>query len=386
MAVNKRKITFWSIIFLIIGTPFFMYLAWCFSPLKPMRFVLIDKTVNNENCDEHSPLNWVLDHDKYVKFDSSFYEKKKDYYGFFPQKNEKFEIKDFETMNKEALDQLVLNNDVIFYNDAYGVYSNEWNKKPKINERSLKIYGGATMKEAYILKKAKESKKLIITEFNLLASPTPENVRKSIEETLNFKWTGWVGRYYDILDTTKNKDLPGWLKTNYLKQHNNKWPFKKSGLIFVRNDDHIEILEYGTHLNNENLMIYTQSKHQSKYNLPAEIKFNFWFDIISTTDSNRVVSTYKIDATTKGKKILDAYNIPLSFPATIESVDQSFYYMAGDFSDNKINEYSCYFKGVTFFKDFFFDSKDKTAREYFFWNYYQPFMRKVFDNRYLSKQ
>ena len=381
MKINKKKAVFWFVVFLILCTPLFMFLTWYFSPFKHMEILIVDKTVITEERDEHSALNWVLNYEKYSKINDTLYDKNTDYYGFFPKKNEKYLINDFENFSEKNIDSIVAKNDVFFYCDAYGVYTDEWYKQKFRNERSTKIYGGATLKEVMLLKKAKKSNKLIISEYNLLASPTPKKVRTAIENEFGFKWSGWVGRYYDVLDTLKNNELPNWLKKNYLKEHA-KWPFKDAGIIFVREDGHIEILENKTHLTNENPMIYTTEKYQKEYNLPSKIKYNFWFDIIKTSSSNRVISNTVIATNRVGDSILSYYKIPDKFPAVIANKTDTFYYLAGDFSDNNVNENLNYFKGISYFKGLFVDDKDKTDREYFFWDFYKPLMTTIFDKEY----
>jgi hypothetical protein len=56
--------------------------------------------------------------------------------------------------------------------------------------------------------------------------------------------------------------------------------------------------------------------------------------------------------------------------------------LAGDFSDNNVYENLNYFKGISYFKGLFVDHKDKTDREYFFWDFYKPLMTTIFDKEY----
>ncbi len=81
-----------------------------------------------------------------------------------------------------------------------------------------------------LLQRMKDKHKLIITEFNTIGSPTPPEIRRQFEEMFAIRWSGWIGRYFENLDTTVNKELPRWLINNYLSQHNHRWPFKKDGV------------------------------------------------------------------------------------------------------------------------------------------------------------
>ena len=108
------------------------------------------------------------------------------------------------------------------------------------------VYGGMSRQDLYLLQQMRANHKLIITEFNCLASPTSPAVRSGYEISFGIKWTGWIGRYFNSFDTTKNKELPSWLVKNYKNQHKGAWPFLKSGIAFVNSDDKVVILENET--------------------------------------------------------------------------------------------------------------------------------------------
>ena len=199
------------------------------------------------------------------------------------------------------------------------------------------------------------------------------------------RWTCWVRRYYEALDTIINKELPRWMKRNYLAEHKDRWPFHKSGIVFVRDDDKIEILENKTHLVIELPIIHTLAEYRLKYGLPAEMKYPFWFDIINTNKKNEIVSTYKICPNKMGKILLKKYGIPESFPAVIEhdSVDYKFHYFAGDFCDNPIGIKSAKFKYIELFSDFSYQ-KGAQERISFFWNYYRPMLKSILSSYYID--
>lgn len=363
----------------VMGFPFWMWIAWLYRDKTEMKIVVLDKTVVTAQGNEHKSFNWILTHYKYCKPDRSLYSKREDYFGFYPMRNEKFLLRDFEKYSLLKIDSIATANDMAYYTDTYGVYNNEWYLDKGLLERSKMVYGGTTNKEMRLLKKFKEQKKLILTEFNVIASPTKPSIRKDFESTFGVKWTGWVGRYYDVLDTTKNKELPKWLTNNYMKQHNNQWPFKKSGIVFVREDDHIEVLEDGTHLENDLPYIYTNKENREKYDLPPVQKYPYWFDIMKTSRNNNVVSVYSIKPNAKGDSIMKAYNILKDFPAVIEHYgdDYKFYYFAGDFADNPIGLKLSRFRGIRFFRKYLYNSELKGDREEFFWEYYTPLVTSI---------
>ena len=332
---------------------------------------------------------WVLRQNRYTKPDGSFYTPDKDYLGFFPDGTGDYTINDLEEKTLEDLVQLADANDMVYYTDLYGIYRIEWlNEYPqakpdvvpgRMGERSELIYGGMSQNELEFLRIMKSERKLIINEFNTFASPTSPEIRQEYETEFDITWSGWFGRYFDNLDTTINKEIPLWLIRNYMEQNNGQWPFKKSGIAFVRSDDRIVVLENETHLTNEVPHIVTSSAKVDYYNVAGEIKYPFWFDICMTGESNEVVSAYEIETNVKGDSVLKQWGIPKNFPAVLKNKNTPYFYFAGDFSDNPISLSSSGFRFVQNFDFLFYPSK-MNERESFFWKFYRPLMNKILDD------
>lgn len=377
------------ILLLLMLSPVFMRLGWKYSKKINTNILVLDKTVLNHNFQEHVSFYWVLNNCRFVKPDSSIFSPMDDYYGFFPDEKGAYKIKDLESKDKKELEQLSSDYDMLVYTDAYGIYWAEWyNEYPsiktklKVGDRSPLIYGGLSKNELELLILMKNKKKLIVNEFNIIASPTPNHLRKQYEEEFDINWSGWVGRYYDNLDTTINRELPGWLINNYKKQYNGHWPFTQSGIVFVRNDDRIVILENQTHLDNDLPIIVTNPDYIKPYGLPKTIEYSFWFDICSAGPKNDIISEYHIESNPKGDSTLNLWNIPKVFPAVIKrNQDYPYYYFAGDFSDNNISMKTSYYKYIEKVDFLFFDSKIDDRNE-FFWIYYRPLMSKILKDYY----
>jgi len=371
------------ILYAILLTPVWMWLAWVVTPKTKLMIGIVDKTVLTKKGQEHISLMWVLNHEKFAKINSDLYETKRDYFGFFPLGGEKYKIKGLERFSSAKLDELSNDCDVAYLTDAYGIYNGEWYERKNVTERSGIIYGGMSQQDVDFLKAMKAKHKLILTEFNCLGSPTAPNVRADFENTFKMKWTGWVGRYFDVLDTAINQELPKWLVQNYIEQHGGKWPFKKSGIAFVREDDRIVILENQTHLTHELPQMFSTNKAIEKYDLPEKINYSFWFDIISPgTTVNNVLADFKISVNQAGAAELKKEGIPSVFPAIINhtSKDYQFWYFCADFCDNPINTFSSYFKGVHFFRRMFYNSTDPAERKNFFWNVYRPLVTQILED------
>lgn len=377
---------------ILIGIPAFMRISWEMADAKPLRVFILDKTVLNKTYQEHMSLNWVLKNKKYVQPNGDFYFPEKDYYGFFPDGEGSYTINDIDGKTFEALEVMADTFDMAFYTDLYGIYWIEWhNEYPQVRpeqepgrmgERSEWIYGGLSSNELAFLKMMKNRKKLIINEFNIIGSPTSYDVRKAYEEEFDLIWRNWTGRYFKTLDTINNEEIPLWLIRNYLAQNNNQWPFKNSGIAFVRNDDMIVVLEDETHLDIEVPFIHSGEKLVEEYGVVEKIKYPYWFDICSAGESNEVLAEYRIKANIKGDSILRHWNIPTVFPAVIKSKgDSPFYYFGGDFSDNPIKMKTSRLNYVEKL-DYLWYAPLTQERRSFFGLFYRPMVTKILDDYY----
>jgi len=380
----KRGIISTILFYLVIALPLWMFVIWFFWPKTKLVIAIVDKTVLFKTGQEHASLTWVLRNNKYSKTSKDLYKVGRDYFGFFPNKNKKYDLKGLERATDEDLEKLSRHSDMAYITDTYGIYSKEWYLAKNITERQRLLYGGLSPQDMAFLKKMKEKKKLIITEFNTFATPTSNTVAKDFEQTFKIKWTGWVGKYFDSFDTVRNKELPKWLVENYKAQNNGQWPFKRSGIAFVHKSDKIVVLEYVNHLNGEVPYILTRKDERGRYNIPKAMKYPFWFDIIQTSRSNKIISFYDLRVNDAGAKILADHNIPSQFPAIIEHYrnDYKFYYFCGDFADNPISQGGSYFKGISLFRKLFYNDDIAAERVSFFWEFYRPMINKILDDYY----
>ncbi len=376
---RKYRILFiFSIPFLI---PLVSFLLWWIQENRPMKILIYDMTVPYKDRDEHKSLSWLLIHKKYTTF-NQLNQPNLNYKGFFPLNDFKFITKDFLKFSDEEVLQVADSLDMVYYTDTYGVYSNEWYGDSLVNERSKKIYGGLNKNDILLLQRMKDSGKLILAEFNFLASPTSRAVRNEAEKLLDVKWSGWVGRYYDPLDTLINEDIPIWAKRLYKKQYGKPWDFHQPGILFVHESDRIVVLEMDNTLKEEVPWIYTSPYGQQKYDIPQETTYPYWFDILESGESNRVVSKYKIYANEDGKKLMRDNGIPDEFPCVIENREKNYYYFAGDFCDNPIYVESAKFLGVSYLHQHFFDQFNYIDRRPFFWHFFRPMVTNILDDYY----
>ena len=171
-------------IIIILATPLWMRIAWEVGSNKALNILIVDKTVLNSNSYKHRSVNWILDYEKYTRSNGKFYDINNDYYGFFPGENEKYKINDFEKMDEGDLDSMAAVYDLVYFTDTYGILGNEWYLHRDKNENSESIYGGMSEKDIRLLRKMKERNKPILTEFNTIGYPTPNDVRKNFEKRI----------------------------------------------------------------------------------------------------------------------------------------------------------------------------------------------------------
>jgi hypothetical protein len=385
--MTKKQLLLGALIF-IFFLPLWMWLAWLFTPNTKLVVAIIDKTVLTPEGQEHNSLNWILNNQRFTKTQKKGYQTDHDYFGFFPLQHEKYKVKGLERFSAAQLQQLSADADMVYVTDTYGIYKNEWYNGKGSTERSGILYGGMSANDITFLSNIKARHKLTVAEFNSIGSPTTPAVRTAFEKLFAMHWSGWTARYFDSFDTLRNKELPKWLTNSYKREHDQKWPFHKSGIAFVNDSDRVVILEEGTHLTDAVPHILTSAYGQDKLGLPERMKYPFWFDVIIPGGTvNQVVSKFDISANASGRTELNKYGIPLNFPAVLmhRGTDYKFYYFSGDFCDNPINATTSYFKGIQYFKWLFYNQDDVIERNSFFWKFYQPLMQNILNDDAIPK-
>lgn len=342
---------------------------WYLSEDKPLKVVVLDKTVPSESYREHLGVNWFLNHYKYVN-DGHTYDLAHDYFGTVPdEETNSVSTTEFPTSYSDY--------DVIYLADTYGVYKDDLNQEQdRLGERSEKIVGGLEPEEwqAIVNRLSEKKKSLLIAEYNTFASPTSEAVRKEITDYLGITWTGWIGRYFDELDFNKNLEIPQWV----IDEYGNDWPYKGGGfIVFNELTEQLFVLEMDKHVNTKGVHIQFTEAGEKFFDISKSSEYKYWFDIVTPKYEEDALANYKWDLTDEGVAMLEEYNIPQTF-AAIVSQNKTYstsYYFAGDFNDvNKVP--SLYkIKGLpTIYK-----YAEKFADSAFYWSAYVPVMKMIFE-------
>ncbi|QJW92406.1 hypothetical protein HNV11_18420 [Spirosoma taeanense] len=382
--MNKKNRVYFLIATILL-LPLWMWLAWFFMPRRPLVAAIVDKTVLHPDGQEHISLTWILNHQRFTKTKRQRYAIGQDYFGFFPMENRQYRLKGLERFTTQQLAQLCRDSDLAYYTDTYGIYRQEWFQSDQQTERSGIIYGGMSRKDVEFLSMMKQNHKLVMAEFNDINSPTDPAIRNQFETLFGVRWTGWIGRFFDSLDPTVNEELPKWLVRNYRRQHKGQWPFTKSGVVYVSENDAVVVLEEDTHLARKVPQMLASATGQAKFNLPDRIRYTYWFDVLSYNPRvNQEVASYEVYPNEAGKREMARYGLPTRFPAILmhDAPDYGFYYFAGDFCDNPVSMTSAYFRGIEWLSPFAYMTEGLTERRGFFWRVYRPMVTRILEDYY----
>lgn len=381
--MKKPLIVTLVILIILLIVPIISFFKWSFQPKKPLQVLILDKTVPTLERNKHRSLSWILAHNKYVKHNKRKYSYTKDYFGFVPLKP--LRNKEWDRNPIRLGDVLIMADsfDVAYFADTYGVYFNDWYAGINTSNRSRLIYGGLSNSDYLFMMEMYDRQKLVIAEYNILAYPTDPLNRDKTETLLDVHWTEWTGKYFETLDTIADPTFPKWMVRLYQNQYRKTWDFTKSGIILLKNNNRIIVLEDETHLEFDTPFIYTTEHGSENFDLPYKIPFTNWFEIVETT-GNDVVANFKIQTNEVGDSVLQNFFLPETFPAILQSSGPTpYFYFAGDFADNKVPIKTAYFKGIEKLK-FLFIGRDPASETKFYWEYYKPMMTQILDQYYTS--
>lgn len=375
-------------IVVLVFIPLFSFLFWFVYPSKELEVLVIDKTVPTESYQEHQSIFWALEHLKFQNKEGDFYQKGKDYFGFYPDSSSSFGTsKDVSQLSEQEIVEKANDLDILFYSDTYGVFENDFNEVNS-DEFSKKIYGGLNRGDINLLREVAAQHKTIIAEFNTMASPTPVGIRTEFENLMGIKWTGWIGRYFDQMDTTINERIPKWFIRQYLDQHENSWVSPGPGIVFVHENGAVEIFSNGIEYFGEIPKIHTQRINKHGFKLPEVVPYPDWFDVVLIEREYQVISYFDINPSELGKEKLREMGLPRFFPAAImkDIGEGQYYYFSGDFSDLKSSMGSAHFQGLPSLWRGFHIVTNFNDRQSFYWNYYYPLLSQVLQKAYHKKE
>lgn len=370
----------WPLYLVVIGLPLVSFLIWYVLPSRSLDVLVIDKTVPDESYQEHAGFFWTLNHQKYKKSTGAAYDLRRDYLGFFPNGKSDFGVADdLRGSTDEEINELAKNHDLLYLADSYGVFQGDFSDEKEVKITG-KIYGGLDPSDIQLIRFAKEHGKVVVAEYNSMASPTPMAVRTEFENLMGIKWTGWIARYFDDLDTLNNPSIPRWMIRQYQKQHQG-WDLRGPGLIFIKDSGEIEGFLHQVDYENKIPLVRTQKVNKHGFALPEVVPYPDWFDVVMIERDYQVISYYDINPTTEGLQRLKGMSLPRFFPAAVVRTQGAGaqYYFAGDFSDIRGEFGAAHFFGLPTLWRGFYVASDYSDRQGFFWNYYHPLISQLLE-------
>lgn len=379
-----KKLIKWvsSVLILVLVLIISLFVIWSLQSKQKLNIYILDKTVVRNDRPEHKAFVWLLNQNKYVGPDGKAYSASRDYWGFFPI-DLKNEIFDFKAIRINEVDAYAAAYDAAYYTDCYGVYSFEWYKNITQPIHSSKVYGGLNQNDYLLLKKMKDSGKLIIGEYNMFSTPTNALIRNKTEVLFNLMWTGWSGKAFKNLDPALPYGPAEWMPKLYESQHLKPWPKQSQGIILISNDGLIDVLELNESLKTLIPIIEATSEGQKHYGLPKTSAYNCWFEFVVPSVVAKVYANYTLNLTEAGTEQLAKHGLSAKFPAIIQAKEnEPTFYFAGDFAENPVITATSKMAGGKFLNKLFSKKTDKTV---FFNTFYTPLIENILDNYYKNQ-
>ncbi|MGI6349022.1 MAG: hypothetical protein ACOXZ0_03810 [Eubacteriales bacterium] len=348
------------------------FVFWQLEPDKEYHVAIIDKTVPDETCREHNGITFLLNCLKYRNESGDPYDLKKDYFGFFPNEEEKNYVVRPLPVDYDAYS-------VIYLADTYGVYEEDlpWVEKEGEGSFSGKIYGGLEEEEWFhiVNRLVKKDRSLFIAEYNAFASPTQKEVREGITSYLGINWSGWIGRYFEELDFHKNEEIPQWI----IEEFGESWNYSGPGFVLVNDINfQIVVLEKSKHVLDDGIHILFTQEGKDFFGLKKSPNYSYWFDIVTPKQGSTVLAYYNWDLTESGKALLEENGIPTEFAAVVKNEQGacSSYYFAGDYNDLGQVPTIYKFKGIQKLHSVL----ETYSGRAFYWSTYFPMMERILED------
>lgn len=378
----------WSVplfaVTLPVVIPFVIYL---FRPSHRMDIAVLDKTVPFFTYTEHRSLFWLLNHLKIRRPEGRSFAMERDYFGAYPPEKPGDPPRSTADLPPDAVRKA----DLVYLADTYGVYTEDLRSGRAMKaalERSRKIYGGFTEAEADAVLARLAAGKTLIAEFNTMASPTGSKARQKLEQALGVRWTRWIGRYFNLLEDTK--EVPQWLRDDYEHEWKRAWTFTGPGYVLVQDDAHVEVLTIPDQAKPIGLRIQRRRPIDPVMEEARDgIPYPYWFDIVVPDQGTEVLAEYSWRLTKAGFERLSVRGLPGVFPAVTRRRapgQGTAYYFAGDYADNPMAVGRVPLAGYIGFRRALEVTRLRPSETAFFWRFYAPMVTSILEEIRTRKQ
>lgn len=374
---GKLFITFYIGLFILLIIP---YVLWEISSQKELEVLIINKTVPDQSFINHKGIVWALNFNKYVKENEEDYDVIKDFAGVEPQGNSEYSIRPIEESPGSGYN-------LIYIADTYGVYEEAINEENIQQKSTSLINGGLTSEEITTIKNIMfKNQTTLIAEFNSFANPTGLESRQALTNLLGVDWTGWIGRYFTELNPGKNDEIERSLIDNYEKQSGKSWGFEEGGIILIREDGLIIVLEASKDFDGKGVEFTVTKKGEEFFGKSITARYNYWFDILAAEDAE-ALANYNLNLTAEGTEKLKDYYIPNIIPAVTRSSTYGIpvYYFAGDYSLAQGIPSFYKYRGLDKMLSGL-SSFQKNDSDDFYYHAFVPMMNTILDESFRNKQ
>ncbi len=275
-------------------------LWWRLTPTKDLDVLVYDQTVPTDEYPEHAVLDQLLEYHR-VPFDLG-----DDHVGAAPGGGE------FGTWPTAQPD-------MIFLADVYGVYLDS---DGEVDEYGWdRATGALTLDQANDVQRWVETGTPAYGEFSLVTDPTPADAAQVLEETFNFRSSGWVFSKFD--DLTKVSPVIRTLGPV-------PWTYTGPGLIALN-------VDAAGRAGTRQLIVLTEDDLTALTPLvvggapgaiAGDAPFDSWFSWTEPTGNAVVDAWFELPVTDSGAAVLEDAGIPLRFPALIRT--ENTLYFGGD--------------------------------------------------------
>ncbi len=290
MQRKRMAVTFFCLVLL-----FFMpTIVWHVGEVNELKIVLIDKTVPDTSYREHESLVWLLRNHKIVKpDDGALYDKRLDYYGYFPENKPGERIRTLETLEPGV--------DLIYVADTYGIFQADLEGDNVAGQRSELVYGGISKEEVEVIRKAAYEGAVVVAELNSFGSPTGHEAREALYDLLGLRWTGWISRYFE--DLSPGVEVPDWAVANYELQYQQDWSYQGRGFVFVDEEDRVVVLA-AADMEASGVSFQWTTAGEAFVGKGEKLSYHYWFDIIVPENPDSVLAEYGLHLSASGKSKL----------------------------------------------------------------------------------
>lgn len=347
---------------LLVAFPYFL---WWVMPSRPLRVIIVDRTVPDRSYREHQGLVWILNHNRFLRPDGQPWDVTRDYVGFHPdQPGRSYSVSNFPADYPPP--------DVVYWADTYGVYSAEWYLRSIRGERSRLIHGGVQQSSVDFARRARAlGGASLFAEFNTFDAPTEPGPRHSMESLFSIEWTGWTARWFDDLASV---ELPGWLRTSWSGSTGKTWEFSGPGYVFCHEDGRVVVLRAGAQVGPMRNRLDFAEDEVAETGVTDSVPYLYWFDVVRPTGHATVRAQYLLDLTEAGRRTLDSAGIGTTFPAIIRGPGglEPTWYFAGDWVDTPNAPHVFRYEGLAWLYRHWPRAADDP--DAFFWKVYVPLM------------